>query len=292
VTTIRPLIITQGNRVSGQIIPTHGPSMRIKSVDDFIVTLAEPHCLLVGERIHLLGESECGQIYQGVFRVKATAAVDSFELEDVGCSGPMPDKIIGGLVGRAMILDGFSVEGSIRTSRAGVAALPGLTGCVKVGASQVKLMPGVDVSIGDRLVFPAAGLADSIVTGVFEKPKPATTGGGNCGCPTSAAPLGAAMAKTTFVSVDKPATLTVPCDSPEPVFLEGRELARFTTEINTCGQITYEISNDFKDFQFPGGGCGSEPISIGCYELTLVAGSSWRAVLAAGEVFLKPSMVR
>jgi hypothetical protein len=154
-------------------------------------------------------------------------------------------------------------------------------------------MPGVDVSVGDRLVFPAAGLADSIVTGVFEKArtKPSNSSG-NCGCPTGVVSSGSAMQKVTFVSVDKPAILSVSCDTPEPVYLEGRELAGFDTTINECGQIAYEISDNFAGFQFPPGDCGGEPISIGCYELALVAGSSWRAVLAAGEVFLKPSMVR
>lgn len=301
--TIRPLIITQGNRVSGQIIPTHGPSMRIKLVDDYIVTLTEPHCFAIGERVHLMGTSDCGQLYQGVFRVAATTVITpgadpdlAFALEEIGCSSPMPDKIIDGIVGRAMILDGFSVEGSIRTRRPGFSP-PGLTGCVKVGATQIKLMPEVEVSVGDRLVFPAAGLANAIVTGVYEQRRTtaggtsSTASGGGCGCPAPAANAVPQLPGSAFVSVNLPASTSVSCDEPAPVLIEGRELAVFNSEIDSCGRINYEISSDFADYQFPLGDCSGEAIAIGCYELTLLAGSSWRAILAAGEVFLNPSMV-
>jgi hypothetical protein len=159
------------------------------------------------------------------------------------------------------------------------------------------------VLLGDALTFPAAGIQEAIVTGVYQVSGETGNhkGGGCCSSPSAKK----RATNQVVVTLDQAASVSVSCDNTKPVQVKGRSLGEFSFEIDdSCDVVTCSLdASVFSSLNLPSDQCGAEAYRVGCYQITLVAGviprpgypsdrqySTWRRTISFGDVYLRPSL--
>ena len=280
-----PLLIQQGDQ-SFTYMEFEQPCLaNISKVDPGVparITTDRPHCLKEGDIILIRHYTQCCDDNQGCDVVDEILSPTEFTTENF--KSTLTESSFGGYIAKPLDLTGYLLKGCVATKNPNTPTPPGLRATAIQGNSEIIVYGQSDISFGDLVSIPSAGINNAKVNAVFE----------NCD-DSSLQVITLADNVTASTTVEKAAITRV-----------GQELIKLGFDIidPKCGQVNIMIGGDQTlELCLPAGpdNCGTY-WKVGCYQLLLAQGyepaanirrdasdfTSYTFTLMSGEAYLRP----
>jgi hypothetical protein len=280
-----PLLIQQGDQSFTYVEfeqPCLANIVRVDPGRPAIITTDKPHCLVEGDIILIRHYTQCCDDNKGCNTVTGVISPTEFTASDF--KSTLTESSFGGYIAKPVDLTGYLLKGCVATKNPSAPTPPGLRATAVQGGSEIIVYGQSDISFGDLVSIPQAGISNAKVNSVFE----------NCD-DSNIQVITLADNVTASTTVEKVAITRI-----------GQELIALEFDIldPKCGQVNIMIRGDqTSGLCLPSGpdNCGTY-WKIGCYQLLLAQGYipapniltdpcefvSYQFTLMAGEAYLRP----